>query len=101
LVYLSWLNVDCLVGLGDDESESLLEELAAHVYSSQNMHEHRWRNGDVVIWDNLAMMHSRKDVSDVGPRVLQRASMGKYHFYDLYPDWKREQPANFETTSAN
>jgi taurine dioxygenase len=99
-VSLSWLNVDCLVGLEPDESEALLEELAAHVYASGNVHEHPWRNGDVVIWDNLAMMHSRNDMSNVGTRVLQRASVGKYHFYDLYPDWRREQPEKFDAATA-
>jgi taurine dioxygenase len=88
MVFLSWLNVDCLVGLPSEESEALLEELAAHVYSPAHVYEHPWCNGDVVIWDNTAVTHSRRDVGSVGPRVLQRVSVGEYHFRDLYPDWR-------------
>lgn len=44
-------------GLGDDEGEALLEELLAHATQPEFIYTHHWRPGDVVIWDNRALLH--------------------------------------------
>jgi taurine dioxygenase len=42
------------------ESEALLDELWAHCTQSRFCYEHRWAVGDVVVWDNRAILHRRE-----------------------------------------
>ncbi len=46
-----------IVGLPEDESRSLLEELWAHCIRPEFVYRHRWRPGDVVMWDNVPTQH--------------------------------------------
>jgi alpha-ketoglutarate-dependent 2,4-dichlorophenoxyacetate dioxygenase len=46
-----------VIGLPEDESRSLLEELMAHATQRQFVHTHRWRLHDLVMWDNRCTMH--------------------------------------------
>ncbi|RYD84078.1 MAG: TauD/TfdA family dioxygenase, partial [Sphingomonadales bacterium] len=73
-----------IIGLADDESEALLEELFALLYAEENIHDHEWRTGDLVLWDNLAVQHGRKPVTG-GVRTLQRVSIGQFAYWDQYP----------------
>jgi len=55
------------------ESDELLEKLFQHLYAPQNIFEHHWREGDLVIWDNLALQHARPNVKSEGPaRTLRK-----------------------------
>ncbi len=60
-------------GLPSDESEALLLELFAHLYDPATCWEHEWHNGDLVVWDNLAVHHARVNVPAEGPaRTLRK-----------------------------
>ena len=58
-----------LVGFEIDESERLLDRLWTHAADESHVWEHRWREGDIVLWDNRAVMH-RRDPFDPGTRRL-------------------------------
>lgn len=73
-----------IIGLPEVESEALLEELFAALYAPDNIYDHEWRTGDLVIWDNLAVQHGRKPVTG-GARTLQRVSIGQFAYWDQYP----------------
>ena len=45
----------------------MLEELFAHLYAPENVFEHEWRQGDLVVWDNIAAQHARGNVEMEGP----------------------------------
>jgi taurine dioxygenase len=63
-------------GMSPDESEDLLEELFAYLYSPHNVIEHDWRVGDIIFWDNLAVQHARPNVSTQGPaRTLRKIGL--------------------------
>jgi len=47
-----------VVGLAEEESRQLLERLLAHVTSARYVHSHRWRQSDVVVWENRAVLHT-------------------------------------------
>jgi taurine dioxygenase len=73
LMYVSQGMTKEIVGLPIDESESLLDELFEHLYSPANLWQHEWHNGDLVIWDNLAVQHARSAVAIDGPaRTLRK-----------------------------
>jgi len=44
-------------GMGDNEAKDLLAELTAEATAPGCTYLHRWRDGDVVMWDNRATMH--------------------------------------------
>jgi alpha-ketoglutarate-dependent 2,4-dichlorophenoxyacetate dioxygenase len=62
-------------GLSDEEATTLMNELTAHATQRQFVYTHRWRVGDVVMWDNRCTMHRGTDYDDLRwPRDMQRAT---------------------------
>lgn len=43
--------------LPDAEGRALLDELFAHLVKPEFVYRHKWRPGDLVIWDNYATQH--------------------------------------------
>ena len=46
-----------ILGMAEDESATLLDALLAHATQARFTYAHRWRPGDLVIWDNRCMLH--------------------------------------------
>ena len=44
-------------GMVDAEAQRLIAELMAHATQRQFIHTHRWRQNDLVMWDNRCTMH--------------------------------------------
>jgi taurine dioxygenase len=44
-------------GLPRDEGAALLDELLQHATQPQFVYTHRWRAGDLVMWDNRCLLH--------------------------------------------
>ena len=44
---------------------ALIEELMAHATQRQFVYTHRWRVGDLVMWDNLSTMHRATPFEDI------------------------------------
>jgi taurine dioxygenase len=63
-------------GMEPEASEALLEELFAHLYRSEMVVDHEWREGDLVVWDNLAVQHARGNVEFEGPERTLRKVIG-------------------------
>jgi len=57
-------HISRIVGYRKDETRALLEELTAFATQPQFVYAHRWRLGDVVMWDNLATMHRATPFDD-------------------------------------
>jgi taurine dioxygenase len=62
LLYVSQQATMEIVGLSAEENEELLGELFAHLYAPEHVYEHDWREGDLVVWDNIATQHGRANV---------------------------------------
>jgi taurine dioxygenase len=63
-------------GLDEQESDSLIEELSGRMIQPGAEYRHRWRKGDVVIWDNRCSYH--KAAGDYPPeedRIHWRVSI--------------------------
>jgi alpha-ketoglutarate-dependent 2,4-dichlorophenoxyacetate dioxygenase len=64
-----------IAGMPDAEAEALLAELTAHAIQRQFVYTHRWRVGDLVLWDNRCTMHRGTEYDDLRwPRDLQRST---------------------------
>lgn len=74
LLYVSAMQTDSIVGLPEDESEALLARCWEVLYAPDNVYEHVWSPGDLVVWDNLAVHHARDAVQ--GRRTLRRVPVG-------------------------
>jgi taurine dioxygenase len=85
ILYVTQMQTGRIDGLDPAESEALLQELFAHLYAPENVYTHAWRNGDLVIWDNLALQHARPDLTGCVPRTLQRVCVADKSFFDLCP----------------
>jgi taurine dioxygenase len=91
ILYMNLNQTARIVELEPDESRALIDELFAHLYRPENIYEHRWRMGDFVMWDNLAAQHARGEVSNVGPRTLQRVVLAHKGFFEQHPQFSMEQ----------
>jgi taurine dioxygenase len=61
-----------IIGMPNAESEALLDKLWAHATQPKYAWGHKWRVGDLVLWDNRCCMHYRSEVDASQPRVLYR-----------------------------
>jgi alpha-ketoglutarate-dependent taurine dioxygenase len=62
-----------IVGLERHESDRWLDELTAHATRQKYQYRHRWRRGDLVIWDNRCTMHKANgDYPEGEKRLMHR-----------------------------
>lgn len=84
-------------GMPDDEAEALLAELIAHATQRQFVYTHRWRVGDLVMWDNRCTMHRGTEFDDLRwPRDMHRATTS-----DRPDAFGEIEPASAATASAD
>jgi alpha-ketoglutarate-dependent 2,4-dichlorophenoxyacetate dioxygenase len=57
-----------IVGMPVDEARALLRELMQFATQPQFQHRHKWRVGDIVIWDNRCTMHRGVPFDDTAHR---------------------------------
>ena len=76
LLFVNELMTDSVVELADPESEELLRELWSYLDDDAVRYEHRWEVGDLIVWDNLALQHGRRDFPEGERRSLRRFQIG-------------------------
>lgn len=59
-------------GLDEAESDQVVAQLFEHSTQPDNVLDHRWAPGDVVMWDNGCVMHRADHSGVVGDRVMHR-----------------------------
>ena len=64
-----------VVGMPLDESERLLDELWAHAARPEHAFAHRWRIGDVLMWDNRTTLHRRDPFDSAARRLMYRTQI--------------------------
>jgi taurine dioxygenase len=64
-----------VVGLELAESETLLDELWAHATRPEHCHAHRWRVGDLLLWDNRSTLHRRDAFDPASRRLMHRTQI--------------------------
>ena len=63
-----------IVGCERAESDALIAELRGYMIQPDAEYRHKWRKGDLVIWDNRDTMHRGRPHDDTQPRDLRRAT---------------------------
>lgn len=70
------VSIDRIVGLQDSRGREVLGFLYKHAISAAFQYRHRWRAGDVVVWDNRATLHRAVNDYSGQKRVMHRISVG-------------------------
>ena len=76
LLFVNELMTDSVVELAEQESEGLLHELWSYLDDDAVRYEHHWEVGDLIVWDNLALQHGRRDFPQGERRSLRRFQIG-------------------------
>jgi taurine dioxygenase len=89
ILYVDQRSTYGIADLASQDSGELMEALYAHLYAPQNVVEHHWRKGDLLLWDNLALQHARPNVSTKGPaRILRKVYAPKPQMVrDVAPEY--------------
>ena len=75
VVYLA-SHASHVVGMPLEEGRALLRELIEFSTRPQFVYRHRWRTGDLLVWDNLQTMHRGTPFDDTKyPRDMRRTTV--------------------------
>lgn len=85
VLYVNNSQTDRILGLPEHESEGLLQTLFDHMYDERNVYEHRYRPGDLVLWDNLNVQHGRAPAEPSLHRTLRRVIFGAKAPWEEWP----------------
>ena len=64
-----------VVGMSVADSEKLLDELWAHATQSRFAMSHQWKVGDLLMWNNLSVLHRRDPFDANLRRVMHRTQI--------------------------
>lgn len=72
-LYVSRNRMDHIVGMDREEGHRLIDDLVTHSTRPQFVYRHKWRRGDIVIWDNRCLMHKANgDYAEGARRFMNR-----------------------------
>jgi taurine dioxygenase len=74
-LYVNRLMTHHIEGLPAEESERILELMFRTLERPEFIYEHRWRVGDLVLWDNRCTLHARRDFDPNEHRWLRRVTI--------------------------
>lgn len=63
-----------IFGLSLAESEETLDEIWAHACQDKYVWQHKWRVGDLVVWDNRCTMHHRNAFAPNARRLMHKST---------------------------
>lgn len=74
-VYVSRLMSLRIEGMDAAESRAVLDAICDIVEADDNVYEHVWLPGDIIVWDNLSCVHARTDWPREQRRTLRRVTI--------------------------
>ena len=74
-VYVSRLMSVRIEGMDDAESRATLDEVCDIIEAPDNIYEHAWTPGDIIVWDNLSSLHARTEWPADERRTLRRVTI--------------------------
>jgi alpha-ketoglutarate-dependent taurine dioxygenase len=88
-------------GLGEAESEKLLSDLVDFACRPPRTYAHRWRPGDVVIWDNRCVLHRARPYDYSEARVMRHTRVAGDPATELAPTDRDERAGAYEPSTSN
>lgn len=74
-LYLGRMGNGYILDLPVAESDRVIDALWAHMTRPEFVWEHRWRVGDLVMWDNRCVAHARGAFDPKSRRLLRRVTV--------------------------
>jgi taurine dioxygenase len=74
-LYVNRLMTALIEGLPENESDDILFRLFDHEEKSEFRYTHKWRQYDLLLWDNRCCIHARTDFNKNETRHLRRFSI--------------------------
>jgi taurine dioxygenase len=74
-LYVNRLMTHHIEGLPEAESERLLALMFETIERPEFIYEHRWRVGDLLLWDNRCSLHARRDFNPDENRWMRRVTI--------------------------
>lgn len=75
-LFLCRLMTERINGISETESRALIDELCDQIEQPRFVYTHKWRVGDIVVWDNRCTCHARTDFSEAERRLMKRVTIG-------------------------
>ncbi len=72
IVYANRHNTYDIVGMESAEAKPILDEIFTAIERPERIYAHRWRVGELVMWDNRAVQHARAHCPPDQRRMLRR-----------------------------
>lgn len=64
-----------ITGMGEEESRALLDELLEWCTQDRFTYRHKWRDGDLVIFNNPGLLHRSYPYNDAAGRLMHRTTL--------------------------
>ena len=77
VLFVSEQQTDRILDWEAAESEAMLSELFSHLYAADNLYSHTWEEGDLCLWDNIALQHGRPELPAGRERTLRRVAIAE------------------------
>ena len=74
-IYVNRLMSMRIEGMDEKESDELLNAVFDHAEKPEFVYAHKWRVGDLVMWDNRNSMHARTDFPSDQRRLMWRTQV--------------------------
>ncbi len=71
-LYIDPNTVTGIDGMPQDEADDLLDRLLDHTVKPENIYNHHWGPGDLVLWDNAVVLHKRESFPKSSRRLVKR-----------------------------
>tara|TARA_Y100001936_G_scaffold249062_1_gene298389 strand:- start:16470 stop:17351 length:882 start_codon:yes stop_codon:yes gene_type:complete len=78
-LFVSELMTEEILDVSPEESRELLDFLFEHQAKPEFVYEHKWRPGDIMMWDNRCSVHARTDFPRDERRMLRRITLEDEH----------------------
>jgi taurine dioxygenase len=75
-LFLTERGISHVAGMAETEGRELVEELVRFATQERFVYRHRWRAGDLLLWDNRMTLHRATDFDRRHRRLMQRVSAG-------------------------
>jgi taurine dioxygenase len=72
IVYANRHNTFDIVGMEPETAQPILEEIFTAIEQPARIYTHKWRKGELVMWDNRAVQHARAFCLPEERRMLRR-----------------------------
>jgi len=77
--YMAGAHASRIIGMDASEGATLIQELSDFATQDAFVYSHKWRTGDLVIWDNRCTLHRGTPFEDLKyKRDMRRTTIDEY-----------------------